>query len=106
MNQHRCFPRTSRANTRLAIIDNVSSNDDPQNNEASRSRALPTKMTTGDVAVVSDDITSSDNVPSEGQRVDIDVTVRNTRVIDVKNVKVRVQVDNVNTTSETIHLIE
>lgn len=89
------------------VIDKVSpTDDDPNNNEASRTRSLPTKMTVGDIAVSTDDISFSDNSPVGGQTISINVTVHNTGVIDVDNVKVALYVDNQATTVGEIEFIE
>ncbi len=89
------------------VIENVSPDDDDLlNNEASRGKSLPTKMTTGDIAVANDDIALSDNEPSGGEKINVNVTVYNAGVIDVENVKVALYIDNVPTATGAISFIQ
>ncbi|HID60500.1 MAG TPA: hypothetical protein EYP46_01405 [Hadesarchaea archaeon] len=90
----------------LTIEDVLPGDDDPLNNKANKSISFPTTITTGDIAVAPDDITFSDNSPNAGEGVDIRVTVWNVGVVDVKNVKIAVYIDNVPTAVGTIPLIE
>ncbi len=93
--------------TIYVVIEN---SDPPENdllnNEASRNLSLLTRMTTGDVAISDSDITFSDNEPAAGDKIDVNVTVHNTGVIDVENVKTILYVDNVPIGVETISLIK
>ncbi len=89
------------------VISNVSPDDDDLlNNEASRTRSFPTTIKVGDVAIIDDDITFSNNSPSAGQMVDIEVTVHNVGVVDLENVKAVLYVDNKPTSLGTVAYIE
>jgi len=90
----------------IVVIENVPTDDDPGNNEASRLISFPTTITTGDIAVAPSDITFSDNLPREGEIVDVTVTVHNVGVIDVENVKLALYIDNVPTAVGIVPLIE
>jgi subtilisin family serine protease len=93
--------------TVYVVIENSNPlENDLLNNEASRDVSLPTRMTTGDVAISDSDITFSDNEPPAGDEIDVNVTVHNTGVIDVENVNAILYVDNVPTGLETIPLIK
>lgn len=93
--------------TIYVVIEN---SDPPEsdllNNEASRNLSLPTRMTTGDVAISDSDISFSDNEPTAGDRISVDIIVHNTGVIDVENVKTILYVDNVPTGLEVIQFIK
>ncbi len=93
--------------TIYVVIENSSpSENDLLNNEASRSISLPSKMKTGDVAISDSDISFSDNEPTAGDEIDVNVIVHNTGVIDVENVKTILYVDNVPTGLEMIQFIK
>jgi hypothetical protein len=91
---------------RVVIENCFPGDDDPLNNEASRTASLPFRMEEGDIAVASDDITFSDDEPTEGQKIEIRVNVHNTGVIDVENVGVVLYVDNVQTATGTVPFIK
>ncbi len=91
----------------IVEISNVSPDDDDLlNNEAAKTKSFPTKITVGDVAIIDDDISFSENTPSSGQRVNIYLTVHNVGVVDVENVKAVLYVDNKPTSLATVPYIE